>query len=49
MDKMRELAEPAYPGITEIFSQIVAGDEVRLAQDWSALVREICQRASHVG
>jgi 2-methylcitrate dehydratase PrpD len=49
MDKMRELAEPAYPGITEIFSQIVAGDEGRLAQDWSTLVREICQRAAKAG
>ncbi len=46
MDKMRSLAEPAYPGITDIFSQIVAGDEGRLAQHWPALVREICQGAA---
>lgn len=43
MDKMLSLAEPAYPGITDIFSQIIAGEKHRLEQNWSETVSDICK------
>ncbi len=43
--KMRELAEPAYPGITPLFQAIVEGDKRRLRQSWSEIAWELREAA----
>lgn len=40
-DKMRALAQPAYPRIVGLFSELAAVDERRLAQTWAQIAHEI--------
>jgi 2-methylcitrate dehydratase PrpD len=42
IDKMRALAEPAYPSIVGVFEELVRGDRRRLDQKWPDVVRAIC-------
>jgi 2-methylcitrate dehydratase PrpD len=42
VEKMRALAEPAYPDIVAVLQQIVDAQPRRLAQSWAEIAREIC-------
>lgn len=44
-DKLRELAQPAYPAIVAVFDEIVGGDAARRRQPWPDAVRAICEGA----
>jgi 2-methylcitrate dehydratase PrpD len=47
--KMRELAEPAYPGIVTVFQQIVDAQAHSRAQSWREIADEICGRLATAG